>query len=141
MMIPRSWAFNFVAFVAFEYLITFDQEVNLFWKRKITGATILFFFNRYIVLLLYVMNISGSGSLSKSVQVSLPACGTFPIASSLTVIHLQGCVSDSNPPPQRDQILCHQLRAVWTSDFCAGRDPVLSLGRYASTYRTLMHAR
>ena len=96
MMIPRSWAFNFVAFVAFEYLITFDQEVNFFWKRKITGATILFFFNRYIVLLLYVMNISGSGSLSKSVEVSLSACNTFPIGSSLTVLHLQGYVFDSD---------------------------------------------
>ncbi|RDX44273.1 hypothetical protein OH76DRAFT_1487225 [Lentinus brumalis] len=54
------------AFVVFDYLITFGQEVNLFWKRRFTGATLLFFVNRYVVLLLYTMNISGSASLSAS---------------------------------------------------------------------------
>ncbi|OSD02256.1 hypothetical protein PYCCODRAFT_1425384 [Trametes coccinea BRFM310] len=34
-----------------EYLITFDSEVRLIWRRKITGATILFFLNRYIMIL------------------------------------------------------------------------------------------
>ena len=33
-----------------EYLITVGAEVELFWKRKITGASILFLTNRYLVL-------------------------------------------------------------------------------------------
>ncbi len=34
----------------YEYLITVGAEVELFWTRKITGATVLFLTNRYLVL-------------------------------------------------------------------------------------------
>ncbi|RPD57173.1 hypothetical protein L227DRAFT_613789 [Lentinus tigrinus ALCF2SS1-6] len=36
--------------VIYEYSITVGREVRLFWGKKITGAAILFFLNRYIVL-------------------------------------------------------------------------------------------
>ncbi|TBU42631.1 hypothetical protein BD309DRAFT_865942 [Dichomitus squalens] len=39
------------ALILHEYLITFDSEVRLMWRRKITGASIIFFLNRYIMLL------------------------------------------------------------------------------------------
>ncbi|KAL1938208.1 hypothetical protein VTO73DRAFT_11852 [Trametes versicolor] len=39
------------ALTAYEYLITLDQEVNLFWRRRITGATLLFLATRYLALL------------------------------------------------------------------------------------------
>ncbi|EIW59947.1 uncharacterized protein TRAVEDRAFT_64712 [Trametes versicolor FP-101664 SS1] len=42
-----------IALIAYEYIITFNQEVTLFWKRKPTGATALFFGTRYIGLLTY----------------------------------------------------------------------------------------
>lgn len=39
------------ALLAYEYVITLDQEVALFWKPKITGATVLFMGTRYSALL------------------------------------------------------------------------------------------
>ena len=42
----------------YEYLLTLDQEVNLFWRRKLTGASVLYFLNRYLLLLLYAMETS-----------------------------------------------------------------------------------
>ena len=33
-----------------EYLLKFPDEVDLFWKRRWTGASFLFFLNRYIPL-------------------------------------------------------------------------------------------
>ncbi|KAL1938198.1 hypothetical protein VTO73DRAFT_11842 [Trametes versicolor] len=42
-----------IALIAYEYIITFNQEIALFWKRKPTGATALFFGTRYIGLLTY----------------------------------------------------------------------------------------
>ena len=36
--------------VLYEFLITFGAEVNLFWRKRFTGASILFFINRYVVL-------------------------------------------------------------------------------------------
>ncbi len=34
----------------YEYCITIGKEVRLFWGKKITGAAVLFFVNRYLVL-------------------------------------------------------------------------------------------
>lgn len=42
-----------LAMIVYEYLITFDQEVLLFWRRKPTGATVLFLMVRYLALLSY----------------------------------------------------------------------------------------
>ncbi|PIL30323.1 hypothetical protein GSI_07507 [Ganoderma sinense ZZ0214-1] len=39
-----------VVLVLYEYLVTFSAEVQLFWRRDITGASILFFVNRYMML-------------------------------------------------------------------------------------------
>ncbi|PIL30268.1 hypothetical protein GSI_07446 [Ganoderma sinense ZZ0214-1] len=36
--------------VLYEYVITFGVEVELFWEKEITGASIVFFLNRYLVL-------------------------------------------------------------------------------------------
>lgn len=35
----------------YEHLVTLGTEIRLFWRRKITGASILFFVNRYMMLL------------------------------------------------------------------------------------------
>ncbi|KAI0722681.1 hypothetical protein C8Q76DRAFT_719744 [Earliella scabrosa] len=44
------------AFLAYEYTVTFDLEVNLFWSRKLSMASILFGINRYLSLVGAVMN-------------------------------------------------------------------------------------
>ncbi len=41
----------------YDYIITFGQEVELFWTNRLTGATVLFFANRYISLLFDVMGL------------------------------------------------------------------------------------
>ncbi|KAH9850484.1 hypothetical protein C2E23DRAFT_887375 [Lenzites betulinus] len=38
------------AVIFHEYALTFESEVRLIWRRKITGASIIFFLNRYIML-------------------------------------------------------------------------------------------
>lgn len=47
------------AFLVYEYMITFQLEVDLFWKTKVTGAVVLFFLNRYIVLVTSLLAVSG----------------------------------------------------------------------------------
>ena len=42
---------HFLAVFLYDYLITFDSEVMLFWMPcKINGASILFLLNRYLTL-------------------------------------------------------------------------------------------
>ena len=36
--------------IFFEHIITTDHEINLFWKRKFSGAVVLFLTNRYLIL-------------------------------------------------------------------------------------------
>ncbi|KAI0364556.1 hypothetical protein BV20DRAFT_983129 [Pilatotrama ljubarskyi] len=50
------------AFLLYDYLITLEQEIQLFWKRKFTGASALFFFTRYSTLLAY--DVLGTATLS-----------------------------------------------------------------------------
>ncbi|KAI1791903.1 hypothetical protein LXA43DRAFT_383863 [Ganoderma leucocontextum] len=38
-----------------DYLVTFRQEVNMFWTRKLNGAAILFYLNRYSFITVYAI--------------------------------------------------------------------------------------
>ena len=62
------------ALMFFEYFLTFDQEVRLFWGKKLTGAVALFFVNRYttIIYIIYVMLISLVPAMWATAQVGLP---------------------------------------------------------------------
>ena len=40
-----------LAWLLFEHIRTIDREVQLFWRRPVTGATALFIANRYMSLL------------------------------------------------------------------------------------------
>lgn len=47
------------ALVAYEYLLTLDQEISLFWRRGFTATRILFFINRYtpfVIFTIYIMS-------------------------------------------------------------------------------------
>ncbi|RPD55564.1 hypothetical protein L227DRAFT_566527 [Lentinus tigrinus ALCF2SS1-6] len=39
-----------IALVLYDYFLTFDLEVELFWRRKFTGASVLFALNRYMMI-------------------------------------------------------------------------------------------
>lgn len=67
----------YAAMLAYEYVITLDQEVNLFWRRKKNGATVLFLLARYLALLSYVV-LGGATFAPMSDNVS---------SSSLSVLH------------------------------------------------------
>lgn len=38
------------ALIFYEHLMTLSQEVRLVWGHKLTGATVIFFLNRYLLL-------------------------------------------------------------------------------------------
>ncbi|KAI0758252.1 hypothetical protein C8Q74DRAFT_1209988, partial [Fomes fomentarius] len=42
--------------LAYEYMITFDRETKFFWKRSITGSSVLFIVNRYLPLVIVVLH-------------------------------------------------------------------------------------
>ena len=57
-----------IALVAYEYMITIRQEVNLIWKRKWSIVTLLFVFNRYIMVTTAIIRIA---PITAKVRLSL----------------------------------------------------------------------
>ncbi|KAH9851988.1 hypothetical protein C2E23DRAFT_828545 [Lenzites betulinus] len=41
------------AFLLYDYLISLDREIELFWTRSLTGASAIYFFTRYTTLICY----------------------------------------------------------------------------------------
>ena len=62
----------FTAFILCEYFIHLPREVEFFWKRKITGASVLFLSNRYISLAVQVFQNTAIGVTSEKVRLSPP---------------------------------------------------------------------
>ncbi|KAI1783011.1 hypothetical protein LXA43DRAFT_977319 [Ganoderma leucocontextum] len=61
------------ALIVYEYLITIGAEVELFWKQKITGASVLFLANRYLMLFYTLSLLRGYGPFTLSVT-SITSC-------------------------------------------------------------------
>ncbi|KAH9927908.1 uncharacterized protein BXZ73DRAFT_48710 [Epithele typhae] len=53
----------------YEYVITFDREVLLFWSRRLSPASMLFFVNRYLPLIGNLMSIFSNIQMSDEVNV------------------------------------------------------------------------
>ncbi len=55
--------------------ITFDREVACVWKARLTGASLLFFANRWITVMLYAMSLISLASFPSDKVSSLdPGC-------------------------------------------------------------------
>ena len=54
------------ALVFYEYTITLGQEIDMFWKRKFTGATVLFLLTRYLLLLYFILDFA---SIERSSEI------------------------------------------------------------------------
>ncbi|RPD68572.1 hypothetical protein L226DRAFT_563849 [Lentinus tigrinus ALCF2SS1-7] len=65
-----------LALIAFEYILTFRQEVDMFWNRRLTGATGLFLLNRYIIIIFLILAITPSGQ-SETVCAKLVKSATM----------------------------------------------------------------
>ena len=46
----HPWLMFSLALLMYECMITFDHEVEYFWKRTFPGASALYIFNKYLAL-------------------------------------------------------------------------------------------
>ena len=72
----------------YEYAITFPYELQLFWGRKVTGAMLLFFANRYLALFFWIFDSSVVGPVSSSVS----PCTLSNYADDTDTMHPKTCV-------------------------------------------------
>ena len=76
---------NILALLAYEYIVTFHREVNLFWTQKITMTSVLFLANRYIPLWAGLMKLPYELTLQAS-TVILIILSTTECSSSRTEV-------------------------------------------------------
>ena len=60
-----------VVLMMYEYLVTFSTEVQLFWAGEVTGASVLFFVNRYIMLVYALLALLQLSPVVNTASVSL----------------------------------------------------------------------
>ncbi|PIL23038.1 hypothetical protein GSI_14345 [Ganoderma sinense ZZ0214-1] len=77
--------------VVYEYVITLGREVELFWKGRWTGAAILFFFNRYLSLIVVIYGLTGDAPISAQTHFAKGLTGIIDPVS--------GCISSDNVSP------------------------------------------
>ena len=53
----------------YDYTVTFPYEVQLFWRKKATGASLLFFANRYFTMFYHIFDISTNVTMSDAVSL------------------------------------------------------------------------
>ncbi|KAI0711168.1 hypothetical protein C8T65DRAFT_185592 [Cerioporus squamosus] len=112
------------AFFIYEYFITFDREVELFWKGKMTGASIIFLLNRYLPLLtqlLYLTEYTTSTMSAKLRAVYQSRC--CHCSRSILPLGLFLCTASLRPfeeqtginlrPPALLGYSLNQLRKIW----------------------------
>ncbi|RDX51327.1 hypothetical protein OH76DRAFT_1481606 [Lentinus brumalis] len=56
------------ALLSYDYLLTLHKEVELFWNWRFTGATALFMVNRYLVMIIRLVNLVGFMHMSNQVS-------------------------------------------------------------------------
>ncbi|RPD59803.1 acid protease [Lentinus tigrinus ALCF2SS1-6] len=42
-------------YICYDWLLTLDEEINLFWNRRVSAASILYFAIRYLVIIFWIM--------------------------------------------------------------------------------------
>ncbi len=62
------------AWLFYESLITFDSEAHLFWTKRLTGASAMFFVARYTTLAYALVNLLGTLDVTISDEVRLLSC-------------------------------------------------------------------
>ncbi|KAI0800020.1 hypothetical protein C8Q74DRAFT_386073 [Fomes fomentarius] len=121
--------------VVYETLITVDREVKYFWPGRITGAKLLFFANRYITLLAYVVWLSQLASLSDKLHDGSESSHSnvvHPVGSSGSILY-SPCIRteqeqthiNADLPPQFGTVYEQCIDALvilitWTSPLTRG---------------------
>ncbi|RPD67536.1 hypothetical protein L227DRAFT_569665 [Lentinus tigrinus ALCF2SS1-6] len=60
LLTERYIYFASVSLLFYDFVITSGREVNLFWTKKLTGASALFFFIRYVTLVYEILDVVSS---------------------------------------------------------------------------------
>ncbi|KAH9936021.1 hypothetical protein B0H21DRAFT_758942 [Amylocystis lapponica] len=94
-----------VALYAYDYLLTFSGEVELIWRRKFTGVTVLFVLNRYTGVLLQISELLSMLPLKDRSVLSCRPLATLTDVCNLLIIMVDALFS------------ALRIYAIWNGDW------------------------
>ncbi|KDQ55172.1 hypothetical protein JAAARDRAFT_196037 [Jaapia argillacea MUCL 33604] len=81
-----------LAFLIYDIILTFDDEVNLIWSRRWTYTKFLFFYVRYMAVAIELTGIFTTGELSSDLQYSHHGCYLWQIWYGGSAVSLMAAV-------------------------------------------------
>lgn len=60
-----------LALLVYEYLLTVSRELRFVWSKRFSAATAIFLLNRYVIIILYAVDLATGGPIIPSVRVRL----------------------------------------------------------------------
>ncbi|KAI1794377.1 hypothetical protein LXA43DRAFT_1059213 [Ganoderma leucocontextum] len=97
-------AFAALTLLAYEYVFNLHREAGLFWKRKLSGASVLFFFARYTPILAYALADMQFAPMSDT------SCSVMVYASLvLSGLHI---LSSTGPRTKRKKLAISRFRGL-----------------------------
>ncbi|KAH9944974.1 uncharacterized protein BXZ73DRAFT_38142 [Epithele typhae] len=79
-----------IVLIIYDYTITFGREVDLFWTKRFSGATVLFIANKYISLINHLFDLSLFLPIRVSDRVNVRV-DTCQVASTLHSLSIFSC--------------------------------------------------
>ncbi|KAF5358756.1 hypothetical protein D9758_008554 [Tetrapyrgos nigripes] len=108
--------------VVYDHFLTLEEEVTYIWGQKLNVATLLFFLNRYVTPLEFIvvlLSIKGIGHRSCAQFVAFEGAGTTALVTSklLLGVELHELLTHSNSCRTCDD--SEGLRIIWTTETAA----------------------
>ncbi|KAI0326282.1 hypothetical protein GY45DRAFT_1329157 [Cubamyces sp. BRFM 1775] len=78
--IDNCCALATTSFLLYDYLLTLNMEVKLFWRQPLSAASILFYLNRYLTLTVYILVAIGMAPMVYEAVTAVGFLQVFPQA-------------------------------------------------------------
>ncbi|KAI0761519.1 hypothetical protein BD413DRAFT_617040 [Trametes elegans] len=125
--VSNCCGFAGLALLTYEYALLFGREVDLFWKKKKTGATALFLLNRYFTLATEILEACGLVHMSD----------TRSVLSGRAPVHPSSHRPSTAAPTSFPQCESSRLHITILSRACLiTADLIVLLVTWNATYRT-----
>lgn len=76
---------SLAALLVYEYMVTFDREVATYWRRQYNWASVIFFLNRYLIFIPYLMRISAMRVVNVEVGRPSPSVTRYSVLTDFVL--------------------------------------------------------
>ena len=76
------------ALIFYDFILTTDEEVRLFWGKKLTGATVLFWLNKWLIIVYYATAVISFFKIPDTVRALSQSLYVYPLETNRVALFL-----------------------------------------------------